>query len=68
VLHDLKQTKSVPGYLEDYLLVDCSCKPWYTKKGHYIASAIFGMSWFTRQQFMANTNYAKFTLEKRIEL
>jgi len=65
--HDLEQAKSIPGYIEDYLIFNCECRPWYSKKMPYIVSAMFGMSWFTRQQFMENTSYAKFDLNKRIE-
>jgi hypothetical protein len=50
------------------LLVDDGVRPWYTQKGPYVISALFGMSWYTRMQFMDNTNYAKFTFEKRIDL
>jgi len=66
--HDMEQSINIPGYVEDYLLVNGSDRPWYAKKGPYILSAVFGVSWYTRKMFMENTSYAQFTLDKTINL
>jgi hypothetical protein len=33
----------------------------------YTLSALFGMSWFARKQFMENTSFASFKINKEIE-